>query len=54
VKRAGWKQIAGRQIRTVVNHEPIPVDGVQTKKEGAPALTRLLEERVQALLDKQV
>jgi 1-acyl-sn-glycerol-3-phosphate acyltransferase len=44
--------IRGTRRATVTFGEPIPVEGVQTKKEGAPALTRLLEERVQALLDK--
>jgi 1-acyl-sn-glycerol-3-phosphate acyltransferase len=46
--------IRGTRKATVAFGEPIPVEGGRTKKEGAAALTRLLEQRVQTLLDERV
>ena len=44
--------IRGARKATVSFGEPIPVEASRGRKSAAPALTRLLEERVQALLDE--
>lgn len=44
--------IRGTRKATVTFDEPIPVPAGRDKKTGTPELTRLLEERVQALLDE--
>jgi hypothetical protein len=46
--------IRGTRKATVTFGQPIPVEPGRTKKAATPALTRLLEERVQALLDEEV
>jgi len=44
-------RIRGARKATVIFGEPIPVEAQRGKKVGAAALTRLLEDRVQAMLD---
>ena len=44
--------IRGARKATVTFGQPIPVSGGREKRRGAATLTRLLEERVQALLDQ--
>ncbi|MHB1033105.1 MAG: hypothetical protein ACYC35_02415 [Pirellulales bacterium] len=46
--------IRGTRKATVTFGEPIPIEGAKTRKEGAAALTRLLEERVQTLLGESI
>ena len=52
VLRAPTATIRGRRKATVGFGRPIPVEAERGKKVAAPALTRLLEERVQALMDQ--
>jgi 1-acyl-sn-glycerol-3-phosphate acyltransferase len=49
----GYKtaRIRGARRVTVTFGEPIPIEPQKGKKEAAAALTRIMEERVQALLD---
>ena len=44
-------RIRGARRATVTFGEPIPIEPQKGKKEAAAALTRVMEERVQALLD---
>ncbi|NQU22949.1 MAG: 1-acyl-sn-glycerol-3-phosphate acyltransferase [Candidatus Nealsonbacteria bacterium] len=44
-------RIRGTRKATVTFGEPIPIEPQRQKKEAAAALTRIMEERVQALLD---
>ena len=44
-------RIRGARRATVTFGEPIPIEPRKGKKEAAAALTRMMEERVQALLD---
>jgi hypothetical protein len=47
-------RIRGARKATIVFGEPIGVEGERGKKAAAAVLTRLLEERVQGLLDSSV